>query len=182
MDRCATMIKKCLSIVLLAYAPLCLSASTPNPNLKGIFIGQSFANFDAAHGGCSKTRGNTGMCYIPTTEFGIGNYVRITAFFVDGKCVDAIASEIKPDNFEQIISGLTEKFSKHGKYRRFIVSNSLGVHFMNQEVVWRFGKIKVKALKYSDTITESTVELYSPGMIAYQKRIQGTAAENAAKM
>ena len=183
MTRCFKKFTIYLAFFMLAWAPLSKSTETPKPNLKGVFIGQSLKSFDDAHGGCTEMRGrNTNMCYIPTTEFGVGIYARITAFFVDGKCVDAIVSEIHPEDFNQIISGLNSKFRKHGRSHKFVVSNSLGAKFLNQEVVWRFGKIKVKAIKYSGDITESTVELYSSGMKEYERRMKGSASENAAKM
>lgn len=46
---------------------------------------------------------------IPTTEFGVGIYVRITAFFVDERYVGAIVSEIEPSKFDQTVEGLTAK-------------------------------------------------------------------------
>jgi hypothetical protein len=169
-----------LCLLLLAIPVI---ASAAQPDLKGIYVGQSLSEFDEAHGGCIATRGeHTNMCYIPATEFGVGIYVRITVFFVDEKCVGAIVSEIEPSKFDQVVEGLTAKFGKSGQSRTFAVSNRLGARFTSKAIAWNFGSTKVTAEKYADSISESMVELYSPGMDVYNRRMKGSAAENGANM
>lgn len=151
----------------------CQTALAASPDLKGISLGMSDADFIGVAKNYHCDNQVPDWCSFPET---IGGAVGVFfVSFVDGEIVSIRVSEIDPSLFSNVSAALSKKFGAPARSRS-AVQNAMGARFDQETLHWiRKDWQMVAEKRDSDDLFKSYIFLVSN---AYAKRLNDEARKN----
>lgn len=181
------MILKLLSAIPFAFVlSISTAAQADGFDFKGLAFGSSVATVKEKYPDHFCSSPNEGVrthsdvtCLLSTERTYAGASARIFLGFYDDK-LGHVHATLAPSDFAIVTTALRDKYGKPSSIKTEQLTNRMGVVFENQILEWKNSGTAIRARKYTSSLNESSVEIFSDSYDAeLKKRLDAKRAQGA---